>query len=149
MYRPITDIINAAPLCFQEKVELNAFDEETAGKEKLNKAASKVLGTLQRCWLLWVTFWPFEHADICYWKVGFSDGLLFGGGLLKESSFSSEAWLSLQMKVSCALGCIMAGIERRQLWNIPPTTWRMKMGADPLSQNHFGSLLFPACVLGG
>lgn len=45
MYRPIKDVINAAPLCFQENVELNAYDEETASKEKLSKAVSKVLGT--------------------------------------------------------------------------------------------------------
>lgn len=45
MYRPIKDVINAAPLCFQENVELNAYYEETAGKEKLSKTASKVLGT--------------------------------------------------------------------------------------------------------
>lgn len=45
MDRPITDGINAAPLCFQENVELNAYNEETAGKKKLSKAASKVLGS--------------------------------------------------------------------------------------------------------
>lgn len=39
MDRPVRDGINAAPLCFQK------YDDETAGKEKLSKAASKTLGT--------------------------------------------------------------------------------------------------------
>lgn len=34
MYRPIKAIINAAALCFQENVKLNANDRQTAGIKK-------------------------------------------------------------------------------------------------------------------
>lgn len=33
VHRPITDAINAAPLCFQENVEAKTYDEEAAAQQ--------------------------------------------------------------------------------------------------------------------
>lgn len=144
--------------------------KKTAGKGKLSKAVLKVLATPAA--VPTVLVGPVDLFFKLTFVVGrcfFSNGLLFGGGLLKdlqvaaerESSSLSEGWLSLQMEAWSAfqvndrsfvpLGCLITGIAHRQvwvIWVIPPTTWRMKMVADALSQNVFFysgcSLNFPS-----
>lgn len=165
MYRPIKDVINAAPLCFQENVELNAYDEETASKEKLSKAASKVLGTatavltmlvdlltFSSCWHLWLEGLFFWWAPVWRRSAQRSTGcsreriFIFIRRLIKSSNGGLIGLLGKQQK-PCALGCIITGIAQRQVWVIWVTiltTWRMKMGADALSQN---VLFHPGCSL--
>lgn len=165
MYCPIKDVINAAPLCFQENVELNAYDEETASKEKLSKAASKVLGsatavltmlvdllTFSSCWHLWLEGLFFWWAPVWRRSAQRSTGcsreriFIFIRRLIKSSTGGLVSLLGKQQK-SCALGCIITGIAHRQvwvIWVIILIIWRMKMGADALSQN---VLFHPGCSL--
>lgn len=149
MDRPITDGINAAPLCFQKNVELNAYNEETADKKKLSKAASKVLGSTAD--VLTLTTWPFHHLWLeglfFWWAPVLRRSAQRSTGCCKErififirrlikSSNGGLGGLSGKRQKPCALGCIVTGIVHRQVWVIrviSPTTWRVKMGADALS----------------